>query len=186
MALVIGFNGVSRSGKDTAVDFAIQKFGGARMAFADPLKAFVKEIFDFTDEQVYGNADTKNSPDFRYRMPNGEFLTPRWAMQSLGAEWGRALHPDVWVNYLFRKARHRAGIVYVSDVRYPNEVAAIRASGGKVIRLLRGEVAFAHSSETSFTEMSENLFNAVIDNREMSLEDFRLAVESTVEKIVGE
>lgn len=65
--------------------------------------------------------------------------TPREAMQSLGTEWGRELiHPDIWVtawsNYVFKIG---AGYVVVDDVRFLNEINAVRNRNGIIVRVER-------------------------------------------------
>ncbi len=61
----------------------------------------------------------------------------------------------------------------ISDVRFKNEVAAIKAKGGKVIRVMRGQglegAVGAHRSETEQAEIPVDAFNYVIDNREWSI-----------------
>lgn len=101
------------------------------------------------------------SGDFR-----GEYrevqLTPRLLMQLLGTECGRnIIHPNIWVNATMNdyKSQDRYtniegtasdGGYYnkkvytakfpdwiISDVRFPNEVEAIKREGGKIIRIMR-------------------------------------------------
>ena len=78
--------------------------------------------------------------------------SPRHAMITLGTEWGRDLiHPDLWVD---TETAHLLGFhsprdrVLFDDVRFPNEVAAIRRLGGLIWRVERpGLTALAHESE---------------------------------------
>jgi hypothetical protein len=79
--------------------------------------------------------------------------TPRWAMQSLGTEWGRNLiGPDLWIRaWQAAVDRVQAGQpVVADDVRFPNEVEAIRKRGGLVIRVVRPGVGVRveHESES--------------------------------------
>lgn len=100
--------------------------------------------------------------------------TPRTIMQLLGTEAGRdILHPNIWVNALFAdyKVKGAIGIAdfgktspdfsnvkafypnwIITDVRFPNEVKAIKDRGGIVIRLARDlpeEDSYNHYSETA-------------------------------------
>lgn len=65
--------------------------------------------------------------------------------------------------------------VVISDMRWPagNEGTAIRAWGGKLLKLKRGEglagAAGAHSSEQAMAGVPESHFDHVIDNREYTL-----------------
>lgn len=80
-------------------------------------------------------------------------LTPRHAQQTLGTEWGRAMYPKVWTNLLrtqVRKFQERVpdAVILVTDVRFPNEVEAVRAEGGVIWRInRRGRRPEAHDSE---------------------------------------
>lgn len=95
------------------------------------------------------------------------FLTPRYALQRLGSEWGRDCYPDVWIDHAIRiagrlmgtdgnpnrpayspqrglnwrvsneAAGHRGNVV-IPDVRFPNEAAKIRAAGGVLWRTTHG------------------------------------------------
>lgn len=67
--MIIGICGQAGSGKDTAADFLVKDHGFAKVSFADPMKRFCQEIFDFTDEQLWGASKYRNAPDKRY--PNG-------------------------------------------------------------------------------------------------------------------
>lgn len=76
-------------------------------------------------------------------------MTPRLLMQLLGTECGRhIIHPNVWINALFADYKptgefnhiHDATIYpnwIITDVRFPNEVKAIKERDGIVIRINR-------------------------------------------------
>lgn len=109
---------------------------------------------------------------------NNEILTPRMILQELGTEGMRNIHPNFHVNALFtdyqeevpcqcEEARKqgfsmmcfscqaRPGSNWIiPDVRFPNEVEAIRKRGGLVIRVdnPRIESNDNHASETALDE----------------------------------
>jgi hypothetical protein len=203
--VILGLCGLAGSGKDTAADALVKDFGFTKVSLADPLKRFCKDVFAFTDEQLWGPSEKRNAPDTRYpsewsRAPEGSgahdfqgFLTPRYALQQLGTEWGRACYENVWIDYALRAATTlldsagtartlnytaQTGIqpawlapkgVIIPDVRFKNEVDAIRRGGGIVWRLerpsagLRG-VAGQHASETEQESIDPSLFDAVLLN----------------------
>ena len=84
-----------------------------------------------------------------------EILTPRLLLQLLGTQCGREIiHPEIWVNALFadykekydhEKSKDLEEFEYinslpnwlVTDVRFPNEVDAIKNRDGKIIRINR-------------------------------------------------
>jgi hypothetical protein len=57
----------------------------------------------------------------------------------MGTEAGRGVfHPDLWVHTVMRRCKPENNYV-IADVRFPNEINAIKNSGGKVIRVRRGD-----------------------------------------------
>jgi len=187
--MIVGICGNAGSGKDTAADILIAKHGFVRVAFADVMKRFCHEVFDFTVDQLWGPSESRNRPDDRYKRSNGEPLTPRHALQQLGTNWGRECFPDVWINYAIRISNRLAlggcryeatyGIVsdtgasptnvVVSDCRFANEVTAIKRSGGKVARIHRPAfdnvpAVSQHVSETELNEIPMHEFDWFLDN----------------------
>lgn len=83
-------------------------------------------------------------------------LTPREILQLLGTEAGREIiHPNIWVNALFSKYTESSNWI-ITDVRFPNEIQAIKDRGGIVIRVERDDLLRlgyldknAHTSETA-------------------------------------
>ena len=66
--IIIGLLGKKRSGKDTSGNYLIEKYNFVKYAFADPVKEICRILFDFSDEQLFGNK--KEGVDFRW------YLTP--------------------------------------------------------------------------------------------------------------
>lgn len=120
--MIIGITGKSGAGKDEVAKVLVQDFLFVRVGLADPIKRILKDVFDFSDEQLWGSL--KNEPDKRYvssvtnashmlssegfkQYPDGEvpqYLTPRHAMQQLGTEFGRHCYSNVWVDHMVRTA----------------------------------------------------------------------------------
>jgi hypothetical protein len=66
-------------------------------------------------------------------------LTPRWVLQQWGTNVLRTgFHDDIWIASLENKLRNTSDDVVITDCRFPNEIKAIRAAGGKVVRVVRG------------------------------------------------
>jgi hypothetical protein len=150
--LTIGLAGYARAGKDTVAQM-ITTYGFEQRSFAAPLKNSLyalDPLIDVTDGvscrvaeivDAVGWENAKSSPEIRQLL------------QRLGTEAGRkVLGQDVWVNALFTDAS--AGRIVVSDVRFPNEAAAIKARGGLVWRVQRPgtEPVNAHPSETAIDD----------------------------------
>lgn len=172
--MIIGISGLTEdahqhkgsmgAGKDEVASILVREHNFVRVGFADPMKRFCKEILDFSDEQLWGPSSKRNEPDKRYaRSPQENVhLTPRYALQRLGDEWGRDCYPDIWVSYALRMAKaiewregfydERRGFsrladyegtesppanVVISDVRYKNEFDGIKRAGGLLVRVRR-------------------------------------------------
>jgi hypothetical protein len=162
---LIGIAGRAGAGKDEAAKTLVAEYSFVRVALADSIKRICKEVFNFSDEQLWGPSEKRNEADERYphafagsRDKPREWLTPRHALQTLGTEWGRACYENVWINYAIRVADtilsnedfgydpivgvvvgHNQNIrgIIIPDVRFPNEVAAIRAAGGRIWKIER-------------------------------------------------
>lgn len=142
--MIIGICGFIGSGKDTIADYLCTCHGFQRLSFAASLKDAVSIIFGWDRELLEGT--TEASREWRDKVdtwwserlgiPN---LTPRWILQQWGTDvLRRGFHDDIWVASIESKLRHICSDVVISDCRFPNEIASIKASGGIVIRVKRG------------------------------------------------
>lgn len=61
-----GGKGSANSGKDTVADRLVEKHGFVKVALADPMKRFCMEVYDFSEEQLWGPSEKRNAPDERY------------------------------------------------------------------------------------------------------------------------
>ena len=143
--MLIGFVGLIGSGKDTAADYLVQHFGFKRDSFANTLKDAVSSIFGWDRELIEGR--TKEAREWREQVDtwwanrlNIPNLTPRWVLQQWGTEVCRiGFHDDIWIASLENRVRTTDANIVISDVRFPNEIAAIKNAGGLVVRIKRGE-----------------------------------------------
>jgi len=137
---LIALTGLAGSGKSTAADYLIASHGYVRVRFAGPLKAMIAAI----------GLDERHIEGALKETPIEELCdnTPRYAMQTLGTEWGRkCMGEDFWVN-LWRDNASRHTRVVVDDCRFPNEARAVKAMGGVIWEITgRGGIAGGHESE---------------------------------------
>lgn len=126
---LVGLAGWARSGKDTAAG-ALVALGYQRRGFADALKDLALRI---------GWDGRKDD-------------TGRQLLQELGVGCRDVLGADVWVNALMHTID---GPTVITDVRFPNEVAAIADHAGVVVRVVRTGVrpARGHLSETALDDV---------------------------------
>ena len=135
-SVVVGLAGPAGVGKSTLaarLAEAAAPLAVRRMAFADALRDMLRAL-GVPEASLVGDRAAKE-------RPCAELLgqSARHAMRTLGTEWGRRLvHPDLWVDAWRRRlAETSEPVVIVDDVRFPNEIAAIRAAGGVVVKLVR-------------------------------------------------
>ncbi len=90
-------------------------------------------------------------------------LTPRQLLQLLGTECGREIiHPNIWVNTTFRNHTDTTRWI-ITDVRFENEVKAIREHSGILIRVNRDtDKEDKHQSETGLDHYDK--WDYVIEN----------------------
>ena len=137
---------------------------------------YTDSLFNSTDSEqnLYSyskyHRQLKNDLDF-YIIK----LTPREILQLLGTEAGREIiHPNIWVNALFADYNPKfKGVEHddlngyypnwiITDVRFPNEIKAIKDKGGIVIRVERDDLLRlgyldknAHKSETALDDYKD-------------------------------
>jgi len=131
-------------------------------------------------------------------------LTPRLILQLLGTEAGRnIIHPNIWVNALFAdyvcddcgatecptdeedtgQMIHQSYPNWIiTDMRFPNELEAVKARGGLTIRvnLIGNEDTGDHESETALDNSS---FDVTI-NAEFGLDNLLESVKQIMPLIV--
>ncbi len=164
----VAFFGVKGSGKST-MGSVLQRYlpQMSILGFADPLKSMVKDIFDFSDEDLYGSTDKRETlyKDFElsgdclscgaacdvrteatdhnyWQCPRcgnefPRYVNPRVALQSLGTEWGRRLYRSIWAVAGITRARKQDAAALI-DGRFWNELRLSQTRGLLTIGLLRG------------------------------------------------
>lgn len=242
--MILGISGVAGSGKDTVAGF-LENRHFVRVAMADPLKRIARDVYAFTVNQLWGPSQYRNGLDKRYPrehtwkvMDNGTascgccgatskpdakddvqcFLTPRYALQWLGTEFGRHCYENTWADYAIRIAdglgrntiacysqqqgatawtdiaegvnTNRAGVgpsTAIPDVRFRNEISAIKKAGGKVIRVRRSTAGLAgaagmHQSEAEQLQISDTDFDYVLQN-DATLDELRQATLAMLDSL---
>lgn len=171
--MLIGIAGKAGSGKSTAADYLVQHHGFYTASWAEPLKAALA-VMGFPEPT---NRDLKEA-----QIPGFDFSW-REAAQLLGTEWGRGLDPDIWTKLMARRLEGKGDLSFViSDVRFENESAMIRAQGGIVWHIKGREVDLgehaAHASEAGILLYPSK--DELIDNRG-SLEGLYAQIDKLME-----
>lgn len=186
---ILALAGRAGEGKDTlcALLAGLRPAGATRrVALADPLKVIARDLWDLTDAQVHGAL--KDVRDERWGV------TPRDLCRIVGMA-GRAGHPDTWVRLLLRQVdeayaraapQDRPRLLWVvTDVRFHNEVAGLRAAGAVVWRVRRhappteAELAAMHPSEAAVDQLQ---VDRVVENRG-SMDDLERAAADALRSL---
>jgi hypothetical protein len=142
--MIVGLVGFIGAGKGTVADLLVERHNFIKESYANSVKDACATIFGWNRSMLEG--DTPESRAWREQDDEwwseklGKPFSPRLALQLMGTEAGRGVfHPDLWVHTVMRRCSQFPELNYViADVRFPNEIKAIRDSGGKVIRVSRG------------------------------------------------
>jgi hypothetical protein len=143
MSQIIGIVGFIGSGKDTVADYLVNFHRFKRESFANSLKDAVSQVFGWDRELLEGR--TQESREWRETRDEWwskrlkKDITPRYVLQYWGTEVIRkGFHDDMWVASLEHRLLNTKNDIVITDCRFPNEIKAIRAAGGKVVRIKRG------------------------------------------------
>lgn len=144
MSRIIAICGCIGTGKDTAADYLVNVHGFKRESFANSLKDAVSSVFGWDRELLEGR--TKKSREWREQVDTWwasrlglPELTPRWVLQYWGTEVCRkGFHDDIWIASLESRLAKTQDDVVITDCRFPNEITAIKNSGGCVFNIKRG------------------------------------------------
>lgn len=210
--MVISLTGNMGSGKDTMADYLVQKYGYVKVSMADPFKRIAKDVYEFSDEQLWGPSSARNQEDTRYRRPDGTYLSARIVTQLLGNELSRLAYPETWIVYMQRVVKKlQAGYFYdekkgayqkegeksnyagiiVSSCRFRNEIESVKEMGGVTVRLKRGALPVEgflttglknHITETEQLALPDDFFDYVMEVPE-GLDNFYVAIDEFVQKI---
>ena len=165
--MIIGISGKAGSGKDTAAkmlevlyanpDISYEYFANKRyknfadiqiVHFADSLKETAQVLFRIGEWET-------NTQEGKKTTINWIGKTVRELLQGIGQGLRDAIDPNLWVKILFANTEGWSNYI-IADVRYPNEVYAIKKRNGILIRIDRkGAGAGNHSSETALDNYKE-------------------------------
>jgi hypothetical protein len=174
--ILIALLGRAGSGKTTAANFIKEKYENVEIvSFANPLKKLAKHLWDFTDDQVYGDYTIKEQLDPRVG------ISPRTAMQRLGDGARTYLSGSIWIDSCLDQLDPTSGKLYViEDCRYLNEVKAINDKedfNGHVIRLVCPDNQANHSNHPSEAEVDlaneYDLYTTITSKKSPNAEDLK-------------
>ena len=165
--MIVGISGKAGSGKDTAAkmlevlyanpDISYEDFANKRyknfadiqiVHFADSLKETVQVLFRIGEWET-------NTQEGKKTTINWIGKTVRELLQGIGQGLRDAIDPNLWVKILFANTEGWTNYI-IADVRYPNEIKAIKERNGILLRIDRkGAGAGNHSSEIALDDYKE-------------------------------
>lgn len=159
--MILGLSGYARVGKDTVGSILVEQHGFKRVAFADALRKLALEINPLLGQGTLRLADVVNAHDWEHAKTY--FPETRIFLQRLGVAVRDEIHRDYWVNRALDKALESHRPVVITDVRFTNELKAIRKHFGRVVRIERPGFGPAND-HVSETELAGVEHDAVILN----------------------
>lgn len=169
---IIGLSGFAQSGKDTAGKYLCDKYGYMRVSFADAVRDglyALNPLICITPEEskefdgMMGILRLELMVNrFGYEQAK-KCKEVRQLLQRYGTEAGREIHGNqCWTNIGLRKAAKYPKVVF-TDVRFENEVEAVKSIGGTVIRIKRNGVG-AVNGHISDKPLPGHLIDIELDN----------------------
>ena len=145
MRKVIGVLGFIGHGKGTVGDFLVSEHGFTACSFAHTLKTAAAAVFHWPRELLEGSTAEsrawREQPDVWWSHKFGRTVTPRWILQHMGTNVLREyLHTDIWLLSLEKHISQIPGNVVVTDVRFSNEISAIKSWQGELWWIKRQEM----------------------------------------------
>ena len=203
---IIGFTGRSGAGKDTCAAL-IQEINSDFVSFgiADTLKSEVAEAFSTDQYDLLYNCQYKEQISTSYAINKSADLdfiermrhlgldlhiarTPRQIMQLWGNEYRRHQDENYWLQraLLFIHELIKIGTkgIIISDVRFTNEAATIKACGGHIVLITResaDKAPVAHASE-DISSLSAYV-DHIIQNPENNLGQLAIRLNDLLESI---
>lgn len=163
---IVGVVGRKRSGKNTISDYLVKNYGYVEYSYAEPIKRGCKEMFGFTDAQLWGTEQDKEAVDPRWG------ISPRRMLQLLGTELLQfdihnhtkdgefPIGRSVWVRkfrlwYLDEKEKNPNLKVVISDVRFLHEEEVLHGLDATIVKVIRPSIISidGHASETELEKI---------------------------------
>jgi hypothetical protein len=172
---VIGLHGYARSGKDTVAEF-LKPHGYQRLAFADRLRECMYALDPIVGCDTHGRlwrlqevVDEVGWDEAKGVTLSDEGPEIRRLLQVFGTEVGRQLIKDsLWVDIVLKQIHaeinnpgHR---FVITDVRFPNELAALRKVPGAQLWKINRAGVNPVNSHVSDAGIPDDEFDLVIEN----------------------
>ena len=184
MPMLLGLTGPAGCGKDSVANHLQREHAFTPTSFAAPLKNACQYLFGLSHDEVTDRELKEKTIPFWG-------LSPRQIMQRFGTEAMKVTFGDeFWVKSWLRTYQKfgTTDHVVVSDVRFEEEAAQIRAMGGRIVHITRNNNPLAldgdaakHASEMGVARLEGDL---VIGNNG-ALNDLYIAADTVARIAMG-
>jgi hypothetical protein len=183
MPKIIALTGAKGCGKDTVADILTTAYyvpvdrRVRRVAFADPIKNEVMNIFDLSRIDQY---DTLKRSHLVMESLGGLSINGRHVVREIGMLM-RRYDESQFVRYVDDQiAKDPTAIWVVTDLRFDNELVHLQKLGAKIVKIDRptANVADAHITERGF---DNSVCDIIIENKS-TLEQFNRQVLEVFDK----
>jgi hypothetical protein len=181
MSLIFAFAGRRQVGKDSCYKIICDLLPGKkirRIALADPVKYFCQDYFRVPEKRLWGSNFEKEkwigkAIDFfdshvckEFDLDPDEPIGSRQLLQFVGTEiFRKKIKNNFWIDLCIKRIqKSQADIICITDVRFENELEAIKNIGGKTIKLYRrtGLKEMEHDSESQIDTVPDTEFDYII------------------------
>ncbi len=142
--IILGIGHYSRTGKDTFANALVDilhemnpELRIGRRSFASKLKEVTHDLYAWAGlqgEAYYNNPKHEHERDVKLPALG---LTPVEVWVQFGTPAVREqVYDGTWIDYLL-KTDHKLDVMIIPDVRFPNEIQAIRDVGGYLTKIVR-------------------------------------------------
>jgi hypothetical protein len=192
--MIIGFAGKKGAGKDYVAGMFQQelhkhKITTRRIAFADSLKDAISAMLTIPKYYLYSADKDTHGYDVKSGLvvpldKNPEAISIRKLMQGFGQSMKETLGSNIFIDLAMNKITDNA---VITDVRFPNEVAAIKSRGGYIIRIINPEER-ANDQDISENALNDYIadFEIINDKAEGSYENEQAQIEDIIDIILND
>lgn len=203
---VIGLTGFAKSGKSTAAEI-LKQMGGQEVAFAKHLKDVCAVVFDinrrhFDDQSFkevrfaqpvvlwpknvcdildYFEVAKRFYPEAMLKHKMVKLTSPRHVAQYVGTELLRSIDENIHIKMAFKlNEGKKDGFLVCSDVRFENELKAVKDAQGVVFGISReaaqpADLVNLHPSEKEIPDLIK--LSTIVVRNESSIEDFQSSIK---------
>jgi ABC-type dipeptide/oligopeptide/nickel transport system ATPase subunit len=177
--MILGLSGRQGSGKDTAAQHLVAKHNWRRIAFADAMRVSLYRLNPYLETVEMRLQDALFAFE-NWDILKRELPEVRRLLQTFGTEVGRDVFGEsIWIDIAMRAVDSAPESNWViTDVRFENEVQAIRQRGGHLIYIRRPgcKANKAHRSERFDTRAVADI--EVVNN--LDIENLQQCIECSV------